>query len=299
VKTLAWKRGIPVALAVLLGGCFQQAGQSLQSTGSTAEPIQPTSPALTIEAVEPFPSETPADSPVVVITAARTFSGPTTATLPPITIIVQPTATPVRPTSTSTTTALSEPSPTPRTFITPGIPLGPAVETEAFAATAENVSSNSQITALTPAAQGSGPDAACVYTVRSGDTLYQIALRNNTNVNTLRELNPELTGDNPIIQPGQELILPSCPTATPVGEIDSADTEPTMVMMTATPGAPILTPVGSPAPISGETYTVRPGDTLFTIAQRFGTTVSALVQANNLSNPDRLSIGQQLIIPQR
>ncbi|MBZ0301255.1 MAG: LysM peptidoglycan-binding domain-containing protein, partial [Anaerolineae bacterium] len=34
-------------------------------------------------------------------------------------------------------------------------------------------------------------------------------------------------------------------------------------------------------------------------AQRYGTTVSALVQANNLSDPNRLSIGQELKIPQQ
>lgn len=46
-----------------------------------------------------------------------------------------------------------------------------------------------------------------------------------------------------------------------------------------------------------QTYVVQAGDTLTRIASRFGTTVSALVSANNLSNPNLLRIGQVLTIP--
>ena len=43
-------------------------------------------------------------------------------------------------------------------------------------------------------------------------------------------------------------------------------------------------------------YTVVAGDSLYSIAGRFGTTVSVLKNANNLKS-DLLSIGQKLIIP--
>jgi len=46
------------------------------------------------------------------------------------------------------------------------------------------------------------------------------------------------------------------------------------------------------------TYTVQPGDTLFLIARRFGTTVERLVQANNIADPDLINAGQVLIIPE-
>ena len=46
------------------------------------------------------------------------------------------------------------------------------------------------------------------------------------------------------------------------------------------------------------TYTVQTGDTLFSIASRFGTTVEALVEANNITNPDLINVGQVLIIPE-
>ncbi len=45
------------------------------------------------------------------------------------------------------------------------------------------------------------------------------------------------------------------------------------------------------------TYTVRPGDTLSEIAADHGTSVSALVDANGLSNPNRIYVGQTLKIP--
>ena len=47
----------------------------------------------------------------------------------------------------------------------------------------------------------------------------------------------------------------------------------------------------------GKYYTVRKGDTLIEIAVRFGVPSRTIIQANNIENPDFLSIGQKLIIP--
>lgn len=44
-------------------------------------------------------------------------------------------------------------------------------------------------------------------------------------------------------------------------------------------------------------YQVKPGDTLAAIASRYKTSVSQLVKANNLNNPNQLQISQKLIIP--
>ena len=49
--------------------------------------------------------------------------------------------------------------------------------------------------------------------------------------------------------------------------------------------------------VGGTTYTVQPGDSLFTIAQQFGTTVEALIAANDLADPTALDVGQVLVIP--
>jgi LysM repeat protein len=47
---------------------------------------------------------------------------------------------------------------------------------------------------------------------------------------------------------------------------------------------------------AGQTYTVQSGDTLYEIANRFGTTVSALKSANNLTS-NMIRVGQVLNIP--
>jgi LysM repeat protein len=50
-------------------------------------------------------------------------------------------------------------------------------------------------------------------------------------------------------------------------------------------------------PIHGTYYTVRWGDTLASIAWRFGTSVWAIVQANGIANPNVVYAGQRLYIP--
>ncbi len=44
-------------------------------------------------------------------------------------------------------------------------------------------------------------------------------------------------------------------------------------------------------------YIVQPGDTLYKIARRYKTTVAAIVDANDLENPDYINVGQKLLIP--
>ena len=47
----------------------------------------------------------------------------------------------------------------------------------------------------------------------------------------------------------------------------------------------------------GNTYIVQAGDTLYSIAQKFGTTVEILCRLNNITNPDLIYPGQVLILP--
>lgn len=46
-----------------------------------------------------------------------------------------------------------------------------------------------------------------------------------------------------------------------------------------------------------QTYEIQQGDTLVEIAERFGVTVEALVQANAITNPNRIQPGEALVIP--
>ncbi|HEY8416617.1 MAG TPA: cell wall hydrolase [Limnochordales bacterium] len=55
-----------------------------------------------------------------------------------------------------------------------------------------------------------------------------------------------------------------------------------------------------PDPVySQSTYTVQPGDSLWLIARRFGTTVAELQRLNPGVNPQRLRVGQRLTVPGR
>lgn len=48
---------------------------------------------------------------------------------------------------------------------------------------------------------------------------------------------------------------------------------------------------------SGRTHTVARGETLSAIAAAYRVNSRAIIQANNLSNPDNLRVGQELVIP--
>lgn len=60
-------------------------------------------------------------------------------------------------------------------------------------------------------------------------------------------------------------------------------------------GLTIIPP--TPVPPAYLTYTVRSGDTLFNIAQRYNTTIEAILALNPRTNPDRIYVGETLIIP--
>jgi len=58
---------------------------------------------------------------------------------------------------------------------------------------------------------------------------------------------------------------------------------------------PTLTPTFSPS--IGEIYVVKQGDTLRSIAQRYGVTVAQLARANNMGSTSMIYVGTKLIIP--
>jgi len=56
-------------------------------------------------------------------------------------------------------------------------------------------------------------------------------------------------------------------------------------------------PSRSPKPSTGQTYTIKPGDTLSSIAAKFGTTVKALMKLNAITDPTVIHPGEVLKIP--
>jgi LysM repeat protein len=97
--------------------------------------------------------------------------------------------------------------------------------------------------------------------------------------------------------------LTASPTAArPLSPV--ASPSPRTAATAPAPGAsPTVAPTPSPTKVTGtvpgQKYVVQPGDTLVAIAEEFGVTVQELIDANGLTNPDVLRVGQELIIPGR
>ncbi|MFZ5815942.1 MAG: PQQ-binding-like beta-propeller repeat protein [Bacillota bacterium] len=103
------------------------------------------------------------------------------------------------------------------------------------------------------------------YFVQRGETLFAIAKRYQTTVHAIVAAN-RLEDPNAIC-PGQALIIPR-------------------------PGE-----VPSPPP-GGIVHLVRPGETLFGLAEKFGTPVQEILKANQIAHPEFILPGQQLVIPE-
>lgn len=88
-------------------------------------------------------------------------------------------------------------------------------------------------------------------------------------------------------EPAREEAAPTlAPTVTPAAlEEGTATAMPTA---TATPVPPTATP---------RIHVVQPGDNLTRIAQQFGVSVDAIMEANGMANPHRIYPGQRLVIP--
>ncbi len=111
----------------------------------------------------------------------------------------------------------------------------------------------------------------------------------------------------PVIEATETEEAPDLPTVTPPPAIPTATPRPTQTpTLTATPEpTPTLEPTPEPTPTPEppaaglRRYTVQAGDTLRAIAERFGVTIEAILQANNLTpaQGDNLRVGQELVIP--
>ena len=158
------------------------------------------------------------------------------------------------------------------------------------------------------------PINTSIYTVQRGDTLYGIATKYNLTVDQLKELN-NLTSNN--LSVGQQIIVPSTNNNeeqiednsniyivqrgdslwliakkfnTNVNDLINLNNLSTINLQV---GDQLLIPNNN---TNQNTYTVKSGDTLWSIARDNNISVNTLKEANGLTS-NLLSIGQQLIIP--
>jgi LysM repeat protein len=148
------------------------------------------------------------------------------------------------------------------------------------------------------------------YIVKSGDTLYSIAKKYNLSVNELKSLN-NLTSN--ILTIGQKLKVSQDTTddyvyytvksgdnlykiANQYGvTVDEIKTLNNLSSNLLSIGQQLKIP-SSGSDNNYQVYTIKSGDTLYSIARKYGTNVTALQTLNNLST-STLSIGQKLLIP--
>jgi len=148
--------------------------------------------------------------------------------------------------------------------LTQGSPMPPAAASLSTS-TPPAAASKAPASAATPVRSASDSS----YVIQRGDTLAKIATRYGVTVKQLTDLNG-IKNPNMIV-PGQTLKIPGTTTTAPAA--------------TSAPSG------------SQKTYTVQAGDNLAGIAAKFGVTIQALQQTNNLSNPDQIYTGQILKIP--
>ncbi len=122
-----------------------------------------------------------------------------------------------------------------------------------------------------------GPALAdTTYTVQAGDTLSGIAFKCGVSMQAI--INANGISNPNLVAIGQRLTIPG---SNGCGSSGSSGSSTTTTTTTTSPGS----------------YTVQAGDTLGSIAFKFNTTVSAILNANKLTNPNLIFVGQVLIIP--
>jgi LysM repeat protein len=223
--------------------------------------------------------------------------GPVVTTAAPTTVVVvstdtpAPSNTPVVPTATATASTVP---PTVATVVVvvatdTQAPQGQATPT--LESGGPNIPTATNIVVPTetpvPSTGGQNPIPAefpgtIIHVVRSGDVVFNLARTYGSSVNAIIAANG--LNSNGFIRQGQSLVIPV--RVTPATEI------PSPLLPT-----PTLVTGGTGGPVGTSNYVVQPGDSLIAIAQRYSTSINALAQLNGIANPNRIFVGQRLIVP--
>ena len=160
------------------------------------------------------------------------------------------------------------------------------------------------------------------HTVGAGESYGSIAERYGVSVEELRRANPGIMSvrSGRVLKVPEKTIVAVEPAALsevrqrPPADPPTRPAEPEPVVRPAAPpqhglveteaareaDARMVRPAGEPpaAPAAGgDRYKVRSGDTFWGIAQKYGTTVDAVMKANGISDPRKLRAGMTLVIP--
>ena len=258
--------------------------------------------------------------------AAPTDKSPATPPAP-TDVASNPASSPTPPSDSTASTGTDTTAPTSATPATPANPTTPAPSAPALAITPVDIAPVPAPSA--PVATGpvkmpvvqpqtaTEPVTNSPYVVKSHDSLARIAHQNHTTVAKLKAAN-NLKGD--VLQIGQKLVIPGgtqvATTSTPAATADASlnptalsdpRRRPIMGASTTTAKAKTaaaVTPKATPTSIGAidaqhHLYTVVKGDTLTRIAHKFKTTPTAIMTANNITDPAKLSIGKKLKIPSK
>lgn len=151
---------------------------------------------------------------------------------------------------------------------------------------------------LVPSADDATPPPR-THTVQPGETLSSIAQAYDIRLETLLERNNLTDADT--LYAGQELSivadeLPAA-TPTPLPASTPQNPPPPSTAVAEASSDPDDTIADDIPLVSDNLHIVQPGETLFRIATGYGLTTAELADANNISDPTRITAGQQLIVP--
>lgn len=146
------------------------------------------------------------------------------------------------------------------------------------------------------------------YVVKKGDTLYGIANKYNVSVDNLKSYNNlstdslsigqiikipdnKVNSNEYVVKSGDSLYSISRKYGVSVDELMSVNNLKSTVLSVGQ-----VLKIPNSGEVTNVIYTVKKGDSLWSIAKNNKTTVDAIVKLNNLSNAN-LSIGQKLLLP--